>query len=257
MIDLKYSENLTDLEIRIDAHKKYSMSSLERILEDLLKATPSRNLLDMGCGSGNFSKLFSDHCNCYIGIDINDNLLFQANDILSENNSRNHIFINDDMDSEIKFIEHTFDKIFFIYSIYYSNNLPELIKRTYKWLSQRGQLFIIGPKNNNAIELDLLSENLFPIKSSQEKELRANRIENEILPLVNEVFDTHEYQDLDFSLVFPNTDEYIKYYCATPQYRELEQKYGQPEMELVKEVLVKLGSLTVTKKVCLLTGHKL
>ncbi len=73
---MEYIEVVSDLENRIRAHKLFSKTSLEKVLEACLESVrDNAKILDLGCGSGNFYDLFASKAQCYIGIDISDELL--------------------------------------------------------------------------------------------------------------------------------------------------------------------------------------
>ena len=94
--DFSYSELANDLEIRIDAHKRYSEFSLEDFLISEFYFDEKR-VLDLGCGGGNLTSLMAGTAKEYVGVDKNRELIEQAS---SQFNAENNIsFIHGDLDA--------------------------------------------------------------------------------------------------------------------------------------------------------------
>ena len=75
--------------------------------------------------------------------------------------------------------------IFFIYSIYYTENV-KLILKVLNYLNEKGKLIIVGPGANNAKQIDKL--NFLGKKTEQEYRFRQQRIEKEFYPLLKKHF---------------------------------------------------------------------
>jgi len=249
---LDYSETNDALSIRIEAHKRYSSLRIEDVLERILLQRHRNLILDIGCGSGNYSEIFAKYCSFYIGLDKNFELLKQANIISLSNIS----FIKFDMDKPFPLVDECCDLIFYGYSVYYSNDLAFLIRESKNTLNNYGLMLIVGPVAGNAVELDEVSYSLFGVSSSNEKDIRINRLEENVVPLIKSEFKECEIVQHDFSLIFPDIDEYLKYYLATPQYIELANRFGKRDIEVVKTEIDRLTNLILTKKSLFIYAYK-
>ena len=170
-----YKEFNSSLNNRIDIHKKYSNFNLHEWIKDNCKIRDNQNILDMGCGNGNFIDFFlSNNKNLKIvGVDNNLNLLEEV-----KKKFTNVKLIHSDFD-EVVLENSNLDWIFFIYSIYYSQKPEKLIEKMYSYLSDNGQLVIIGPGQSNAIELDELNKKVTGLAPKPEYRERQKRIEEE------------------------------------------------------------------------------
>jgi len=174
--EFSYFEPTQALQNRIEAHKNYSTFSLEDYFINNFDFK-DLNVLDIGCGNGNFSGLFSEGARQYIGVEKNRESLEDAYSKFNKN--KNVIFIENDMDTQLFLPEENFDYVFFIFSVYYTNSPKELFARVKKLLSKNGKLIIVGPTINNANEIEDYCFNMF--NKEKPSELRAQRIENEFL----------------------------------------------------------------------------
>jgi len=250
-----YLESNLDLSVRIEAHKKYSNAKIEDYLTKFLSEKKCKKILDVGCGSGNFSPIFSDFADLYVGFDKMYKIVNAAKSKLMSIKS-NSLLLVGDMDVDLNFKSESFDLIAFIYSIYYSNKAQNLIQKAFDLLERPGFIMIFGPQKGNAIELDIISQQLFGIPFSKEKKERTSRLKDEFMPLIDKIFDKSYIEELDFSLEFPNHNEYVRYYLATPQYRELAKLYHTRSSSQVAAIINKERFSKLTKKSLFVTAIK-
>jgi SAM-dependent methyltransferase len=255
-LKLAYDESAEALNIRIRAHKRYSSLRIEDELEAFLRRHPSNRILDVGCGTGNYSDIFARHCLLYVGLDKNNELLIQALQKSQSNGLTNTLFLRGDMNESFLFLSGSFDLVFFGYSAYYADDVVSLIRRSKNVLAEGGVLCLVGPLAGNGIELDLVSQALFGIPSSAEKEARISRLQKEFLPVINVEFRSCQVSERDFSLIFPSSAEYTEYYLATPQYMELAERFDHPQIEMVQAAIAQLTRLELTKKALFVWAYK-
>jgi SAM-dependent methyltransferase len=247
--DYSYSEVPSDLQKRIDAHKKYSEFSLEEFLQQEFPVR-GKCVLDLGCGSGNFAGLFSDQAQAYLGVDKNPELIQQAR---SKYGKRPNVwFAVSDIDDPFPFPEKMWDLIFLIFSSYYSNNPADLFDRCLAALNTGGKVVAIGPGPENAKEIDAYCYALFKRKVSSEK--RVGRISGEFSQLLKQQPVSHELKRIHFDLQFPSYEEYFEYISSTLQYRE--SVVGPLDELRSREILEKKFGLRLTKQVECLCGTK-
>jgi len=254
---LEYRESVSDLDIRIRAHIKYSSMQMETLLEEFLGQHPQyRRSLDIGCGSGNYSPLFARHHALYVGFDANTGLLAQAQDKCRQSGSDNVLFLKWDMNDSFPFMPESVDFAFSGFSAYYVDDAARLVEDCFDVLAPGGQVWFVGPALGNAFELDTLSAALFGVSASREKDIRVGRLQSEFHPAFTDVFGDCDLKERDFSLNFPDADEYATYYLATPQYQELAKQHGTMEREKVAETIRNDVGLKLTKKSVFLSAKK-
>ena len=253
---LDYKEALTDLTVRIEANRKYSSFQVEDVLHQLLQQQSLGRILDVGCGSGNYSELFAAQCALYLGLDRNAQLLSEARDRCRSSGLHNSWFMRFDMNQPFPFMRDSFDLVFFGYSAYYTDDATLLVRRSRDVLRTGGRLVMIGPADGNALELDAISRMLFSLPSSQEKVQRMQRLETEFVPVIQREFGACDVAQKDFSLLFPSVEEYARYYLATPQYAELATSHGHRTVDAVGSAIDRRGGLRLTKKSLVVVGVK-
>lgn len=255
--NLAYNEKDNDLSVRIAAHKKYASVKIETLITDFLRNKSYERVCDVGCGSGNYTGLLAKQARVYVGLDINNDLLKKAGDVSIEASSSNTIFMRWDINNSFPFINQSFDLILSAFSAYYVNDASQLVKGFYDLLAPGGMLCILGPAPGNASELDQISKIAFGKSATTEKDMRLDRLKNEFLPLINDMFSGHRMHEFDISLVFPNIHEFGKYYMATPQYKELSVERGPRNVGTIIDAVERISSLKLTKKVLMLGAERI
>ncbi len=254
---LGFNETVDALDVRIRAHIMYSSLQMESLLGRFLDVNSHcKRILDMGCGSGNYADLFAKKSSLYVGLDANAGLLWQARQKCSKIGLDNVLFMQWDMNYRFPFVPASFDFIFSGFSAYYVADAEAHVKNCIEILNKGGQSWFVGPASGNAVELDLLSKELFGIPSSKEKDIRIGRLQSEFAPLFVRLFGNCEVSEKDFSLNFPDAAEYAKYYLATPQYVELASKFGEIDTAYVMEKIKAVVGLKLTKKSIFISAKK-
>jgi len=253
---LGYDEAREALDVRIAAHKRYSSLRVEDVLEELLGRRFWPRILDVGCGSGNYTELLARHCSLNIGLDKNIELLRQAQQRCQQADLDHILFMQFDMNEPFPFLHESFDLVFYGYSAYYADDAASLVCKSKDVLCEDGTLVMVGPVTGNAVELDTISHELFGVSASGEKVVRVNRLAEEFVPIMESEFSKCEVVQKDFSLIFPSVDEYTEYYLATPQYVELAKRFAAPDLGTVKTVIGRLTSLGLTKKSLLISADR-
>ncbi|KJS15922.1 MAG: hypothetical protein VR69_11740 [Peptococcaceae bacterium BRH_c4b] len=252
-MSLGFEEKLDNLTIRINAHIKYSNFSLESWLEDVLPIKEGDQILDIGCGSGNFFSIYhkmSGGRGIIVGIDQSEELLFKAT-----KQPIPKILVKWNMDYFFPFIDCTFDFIISTYAIYYATNIKVILEEINRLLKQSCMFYLLGPSINNAKELYVFNEMVFSFPIYNEAIIRTSRLENDFFHESNLIFKNVNLERVQRKLVFPDKYEFIKYYKATPLYEESVAKAGYvPSDEILFSI--KQIPLEISKEMILLKGEK-
>ena len=248
-VDFSYSELANDLEIRINAHKRYSEFSLEDFLVSEFDFDGKR-ILDLGCGGGNLTGVMAGTSKEYVGVDKNKELIEQASRqfILESNIS----FIHGDLDVLPSLPLTRWDLIFFVFSVYYTNNPESLFTQCFSLLNNLGQIILIGPSRGNAAEIDQYCLEMFGKEVSTSK--RAGRISEEFAPLLTSLGFEVSLKRVNFDLLFPSYQEYFSYISSTLQFREASESTFDDQKS--RSLLEDEYSLRLTKQVDVLCGRK-
>jgi SAM-dependent methyltransferase len=152
----------------------------------------------------------------YVGIDKNKELIEQASrQFIPENNIS---FIHGDLDVLPSLPLTRWDLIFFVFSVYYTNNPESLFMHCFSLLSSSGQIILIGPSRGNAGEIDQYCLEMFGKEVSTSK--RAGRISEEFTPILTSLGFEVSLKRVNFDLRFPSYQEYFSYVSSTLQFRE-------------------------------------
>ena len=248
-LDYSYHEPIESLNIRIDFHKKYSSFSLEKYISKTYKFS-DKVILDIGSGNGNLTGILSNSASLYIGLEKNLKSLLDAHEKFR---NKNHIFFfNQNMDKSMFFPDNSFDYIFFIYSVYYTNDAKKLFSKCFRFLKKGGNIVLIGPAENNAWEIDDFCFQLFGKKTLAQE--RAKRIENEFSPLLESFGMEVNCNKINFDLQFPDYNTFLRYISATLQYRD---SYIEGlDKRLARSLIEKKYGKTLTKQSVVLCAEK-
>jgi len=252
---VEYIESVDDLENRIRAHKLFSKTSLEKVLETCLDSVRANaRILDLGCGSGNFYELLSSKAQCYVGIDISKELLKE----FSGKQQQSAILINSSMDDLPLFQNNSFDAIFSVYSIYYSLHPNDLVANLHTALSDNGYLFVVGPsKSAHATEINEFCKTIANVNGAAvEKNARIDNFHSKIVPEIFRRFSAANSEEIDGSLYFPNSGEWAKYVSSTPQAIECSGLNNDQLLARATQYSETNNCLSVSKYITVVTAKK-
>jgi SAM-dependent methyltransferase len=225
--NLGYNEVQEKINIRINAHKKFSNLSLEDWLGENLSLNAGNSILDLGCGNGNFFPVYEKQIKergLIVGMDKSTELLSRASNI--DTNCRK-ILLELDLDQEWPIFNSIFDLAISTFAIYYASSVNDVLRKINDLLLPSARLCLIGPTSNNAAELYEYNKSVFGFDRSDKIETRTTRLENEFLPECRNTFGRVETRMIASKLVFPDRNEFIKYYCASLLFEESSKAAGR------------------------------
>jgi len=259
----KYNEPINSLDNRISAHASFSDFNLHNWISSKFDIKNGDNILDIGCGNGNYTELFFKkvlESGVIYGIDKNKDLIVDANSKYGAL-SKNIHFQVEDYDLVDK-IDTSFDWIFSIYSLYYTSNSQALVSKLKNTLNYNGSFIVIGPASVNAIDLDDFHFKVVGVRPNAEHRIRNKRIEGEFYPLFKSVFGSNnvELEILDTRMSFPTAYDYAEYYWSTLLWRESIDGLDINEIEFLKNKTLSLLSeceeFQIKKQMSCLVGSK-
>mgnify|MGYP001591697077 CR=1 FL=1 len=249
-----YVEPKKALNSRIDAHASYSNFNLHEWIKNNFSFKSGDNILDLGCGTGNYTSVFWDFVKPggnIIGLDKNKDLIEEA--------KANHA---DLPESHIKFWVHDYDNhfpdtglqfdwIFSVYSLYYTEDSLKLVKAFKEQLKRGGQFVVIGPAPENAKDLADFNYELTGVKPNREYTERIERIEKEFWPLFESIFGkvNVRYEAVDSVMSFPTAESYAQYYYSTLLWRESTVGRSEEEITRLKESVIRRLSKSLPAKI--------
>jgi len=249
-----YKEVKGALNSRINAHAQYSNFNLHEWIKTNFLIKGDDKILDVGCGNGNYTRLFWDLVKPngrIIGLDKNENLIQEAIDKYADlpgDQVQFHIHNYDD-----RFLDDSasFDWIFAIYSLYYTEDSLNLVEILKNKLRVGGRLVVIGPAPENAKDLADFSFELTGIKPNKEYIERIERIEKEFLPLFKNIFGETKvyYQAVDSVMQFPTAESYAEYYFSTLLWRESTEGQSQEKVEELMATAIRRLSESLPAKI--------
>lgn len=224
-MDLSYKEQQEKLNIRIRAHKEFANFDIADWIEGFLLERSSRNVLDLACGNGNHLGLYLNHVGkegMVYGIDRETSLIEEARNKYCQ--TINLSLCVGSMDDPLPFDDEQFDLCFSNFAIYNAANPRKTILELKRVMKSGAELVLIGPTRNNAKELYEFNERLTGKAIDEITLIRTDRLRNEILPIVQNVFERVNCEYIDSCLTFPDKDEFIKYFQSTMLYEEGAEK---------------------------------
>ena len=254
-----YDEPKNSLNNRIKAHLSFSNFNLHEWVKTNQNILSGDKILDMGCGNGNFLELFLKMTNKkseIYAVDKNKDLILEASEKFKNENITFEVNDFDNVEIENK----KFDWIFFIYSIYYTENSDKLIKKIKSYLNKKGKLVIIGPGSGNAMEIDRLNRKVTSLEPKEEYRVRQKRIEDEFKPVLEKYFDKKHtnLEIINNEMKFPTKEDLADYYWSTLLWRDSLERLENYDLQALKESTLneisKLDNLIIKKQICCLSG---
>lgn len=232
-MDLSYAEKLDKLQIRIRAHKEFANFDISDWIADFCAAAAARRVLDVGCGSGQHLAIYAEHAGPsgrVVGLDREPKLVAAAR--AEHQNTPQIEVIVGSMDDPLPFPDGSFDLCFSNFAIYNASDPASTLREIRRVLAPGGQVVLIGPTRNNAREIYEYNERLTGVAIDPITLVRTDRLRQEILPLVKELFAHVEEHVLKSFLTFPNGDEFLLYFQSTMVFEETAEKRGVTKDEM-------------------------
>ena len=233
-MDLSYKEKLDRLQVRIRAHKEFANLDISDWIADFVKRAPRRAIFDLGCGDGNHLGIYLSAVGprgMVAGLDREARLIAEAR---AKHQHVNNLDLRvGSMDDRLPFDDGTFDLAFSNFAIYNAADPRKTIGELRRVLDRSGELVLIGPTRNNAGELYVYNERLTGKAIDEITLIRTDRIRQEILPIVRELFPVVHEEIINSFLTFPTRDEFLRYFRSTQLYEETAEKRGMSMEQMV------------------------
>ncbi len=254
-MDLSYKEQTTKLQNRIRAHKEFANFDIESWIDTYLGRKPRRNILDVGCGSGNHFGVYLKHVGSdgrVVGVDREAALVETAR---KEHASADNVeFIVGSMDDPLPFPDASFDICLSNFAIYNASDVPSTLREIRRVLQPGGEVVLIGPTANNAREIYEYNQRLTGVAIDEITRIRTDRLRREILPIASEVFGKMSEEVLNSFLQFPNANEFLTYFKSTMAYEETAEKRGVTNEQM--KAALDGNPLIISKEMLAIFGTK-
>jgi len=257
-----YEEPGNALNARISAHAKYSNFNLHEWIKDRFRIHSGDRLWDLGCGNGNYTQLFWDFVKSsgfILGMDKNYALIEEAkvkHDGLPKENVK---FLVHNYDDPLPDLGESYNWIFAIYSLYYTEDSVHLLQTVKNRLAPGGTFVVIGPGPLNTKDLMDFNYTLTEKKPGREHGERIERIANEFKPLFEKLFSDGKvsYEEIDSVMEFPDVESYREYYMSTLLWRESIKDMSEEKVIATTEKMNELISLPaqIKKQMSCLIGR--
>src|ERR1051325_1608444 len=257
MVNLSYKGETQDkLNIRIRAHKQFANFDIDEWIDAFLGRQPRRAILDLGCGNGNHLGMYLRHVgpNGTVTALDHEPTLVEAARRRYEGTPNLDIRVGS-MDNPLPFDDGSFHLCLSNFAIYYVVDARRTLTQVKRVLSPGGELVLIGPTRNNAKEIYEFNARLTGQAIDPVTALRTDRLRQEILPVVREVFGTLSEEVINSYLTFPTKDDFIEYFTATIVYEEGAQKLGKTEADM-KAALDREHSIILSKEMLALVARR-
>ena len=205
-----------ELKKRINIQKKYSKADLDGFIKKKLNIKNTESILDVCCGNGNHLELYKDFTPYLYGIDLSLNLLVECSSKFAKSEYK-PILIQCDVDN-MPIVGSSFDIITCNFAIYYTN-IKNVLYQIRDILKNGGRFLIIVPDKNNAIELLEIHKSLTNYIPDL-YDSAVERTDSELLPQIKNLFNNVNVELFENEIVYPNGDEFKKYYISTTLYQK-------------------------------------
>jgi ubiquinone/menaquinone biosynthesis C-methylase UbiE len=229
-----YSEKVDKLQIRIRAHKKFANLDVSTWIDEFCGRSPRKRILDLACGSGNHLRMYARHAGDagrVVGVDIEPDLVEAARE--SHRDLPQVEVITASMDDPLPFPDASFDLCISSFAIYYAADARATLQEIRRVLRTSGQIALIGPTRNNALEIYEYNERLTGVTIEPVTLILTDRLRHEILPVMLDLFGDVTDEVLNSFLTFPTGDEFIAYFESTMVFEETGKKLGVSREQLL------------------------
>ena len=226
-MDLSYTESLDKLQIRIRAHKEFANFDVAIWIDEFCARSPRSRILDIGCGSGNHLGIYGKHAGRagrVVGLDRESRLVEVAR--AAHRDLPQVEVVVGSMDAPLPFSDASFDLCCSNFAIYNASDPRATLAEILRVLEPGGQVVLIGPTSNNALEIYEYNERLTGVAIDPITLARTDRLRQEILPIVRDLFADVTEEVLNSCLTFPDADEFLRYFQSTMVYEETAEKRG-------------------------------
>ncbi len=258
-----YEEKKDALSSRISAHLQFSDFNLHNWIKQNFDIASGSKILDLGCGNGNFTNLFWDFVQpqgAIIGLDKNASVIEEAKEQKKNLPQDKVKFFVHDFDKPFPDFGMSFNWIFSIFSLYYTEDSNKLLEKTKSLLAKNGTFVVIGPGPKNVRDLTDFSQKLTGQAPNNEHFQRIERICNEFYPQFKDLFGKTNvtYQEIDSVMTFPDAESFGQYYWSTLLWRESIQSFSKEKVEALKQETLKQVSrqnpIVIKKQISCLVG---
>ena len=233
MPELSYKEKQDKLNTRIRAHKEFAKFDIDAWIDDFLARKPRRAIFDLGCGNGNHLHIYLKHVGAagrVAGMDREAALIAEAR---QRYRSSPQVDLRvGSMDEPLPFPDGAFDLCLSNFAIYNASDPAATLRELKRVMAPDAELVLVGPTINNAREFYDFNKRLTGQAIDEITLIRTDRLRQEVLPLVRQVFREVSEEVINSYLTFPDQDEFLRYFTATMLYEEGAEKLGKtmPEM---------------------------
>ncbi len=257
MTNLSYKgETQRKLDIRIRAHKAFANFDIDEWIERFVDRRPRRAILDLGCGNGNHLGMYLEHVGpggTVTGIDHEPSLVEAAR--RRYGSATNLDLRVGSMDDPLPFEAGAFDLCLSNFAFYYVVDPRRTLTEIHRVLAPGGEVVLIGPTRNNAREIYEFNERLTGEAIDPITAIRTDRLHQEILPILREVFGTATEEVINSFLTFPTKRDFIEYFMATIVYEEGALKLGKTEADMMA-ALDRERSIVLSKEMVALVARR-
>lgn len=234
-MDVSYKEKLDKLQTRIRAHKLFANFDINDWIAAYAARRRRTAILDLGCGNGNHLGIYlqcvGEH-GSVVGLDREAKLIEEARKTYA--GAENLDLRIGSMDEPLPWPDAAFDLCFSNFAIYNAADPRATLTELQRVMQRGAELVLIGPTRNNACEIYEYNQRLTGVAIDDITLTRTDRLRNEILPIVRDLFGEVREEVINSYLTFPTGDEFLRYFTSTMVYEETAEKRGVTYDEMVR-----------------------